>query len=145
MSPNDFLTRMAADVSKRCGICQATVKQVLPAVFDEIRYRLIEGTYPCVPIDSFGTFGVVNIPERRYHYNYKGADRWITKEPTKRLKFYAAYNLRKELERGEFDSTRRGFTRHPEDPIIRRRKEMKYQKRKNIYKGPTEKVVHTSE
>ena len=68
MLPKKFLETFAADVTKRCGICQATVEQVLPAVFDEIRYRIINERYPCVPIDSFGTFAVINKPERRYHY-----------------------------------------------------------------------------
>ena len=100
MIPREFLQRFAADVVKRSGICQATVEQVLPAVFDEIRHRLIEGRYPCVPIDSFGTFGVVDIPERQYHYTYCGKDEMRTLPPKKRLKFYPAYNFRKELEAG---------------------------------------------
>ena len=70
MLPKEYLTRLSAAVVKRSGICQATVEQVLPALFDEIRYQLIEGRYHCVPIESFGTFGIVEIPERQYHYTY---------------------------------------------------------------------------
>lgn len=129
MLPKEFLQRLAADVSKRSGICQATVEQVLPALFDEIRYRLVQGKYPCIPIDSFGTFAVIDVPEREYHYTYNGADEWRTLPATKRLKFNAAYNLKRELDQGEFDPTRRSFRRHPQDPILRRRKQMKYCKR----------------
>ena len=129
MLPKKFLETFAADVTKRCGICQATVEQVLPAVFDEIRYRIINERYPCVPIDSFGTFAVINKPERRYHYYKpsKGKDEWRTLPPKKVLKFQAAYNFRKELERGEFDESRKAFSRHPQDPMIRRRNKMMYQ------------------
>ena len=128
MLPKEFLQRMAADVSKRCGICPATVEQVLPAVFDEIRFRLIEGRYPCVPIDSFGTFGVITKPERRYHYYRpsKGIDRWVDLPLKKVLKFTAAYNLRRELNAGEFDPTRKSFSRHPQDPKIKKRNKMLY-------------------
>ena len=121
---------MAKAVAERCGICTATVEVVLPAVFDEIRQRLVEGTYPCVPIDSFGTFAVVNIPARRYHYYRpeKGIDRWVDLPATRRLKFGMAYNLKRELDWQQFDPSRKSFSRHPEDPIIKRRKQMKYRK-----------------
>ena len=141
MFPKENLTKFAAAVSKRCGICQATVEQVLPAMFDEIRFRLVEGKYPNIPIDSFGTFAVVTIPEREYHYTYKGADEIRHLPPKKRLKFAAAYNFRKELESGIFDPTRRSFTRHPKDPIIRRRQDMRYKPNKTgMFKGATKKV-----
>ena len=140
MLPKQFLTQLARDVSKRCGICQATVEQVLPACFDEIRYRLIEDKYPYVPIDSFGTFGVITKPARRYHYYRpsKGIDRWVDLPPKKVLKFAAAYNMRRELENGHFDSTRKSFTHHPDDKAIRKRKNMVYQpKRHPISKDQT--------
>ena len=128
MFPREIKQRLAADVSKRCGISPATVEVVLPAVFDEIRYRLIEGKYPCVPIDSFGTFGVYTKPARRYHYYRpsKGIDRWVDLPPKKVLKFVAAYNLRRELNAGEYDPTRKSFTRHPKDPMIKKRNKMLY-------------------
>lgn len=137
MLPKEYLQRFAANVVKRCGICQATVEQVLPAVFDEIRYQLTESNHPCVPIDSFGTFAVIDVPERKYHYTYK-CDEIRTLPATRRLKFRPAYNFRKELESGQFDSTRKSFRRHPKDPIIRKRKDMKYQPNKHgVYKGAT--------
>jgi len=141
MQPREYLQKFAAAVVKRSGICLATVEQVLPAVFDEIRYQLCEGNYKCVPIDSFGTFGVVEIPERQYHYTYKGADEMRTLPLQKRLKFYPTRNLRQEMEAGQFDPSRRSFKRHPDDPIIRKRKNMKYQPmKKGVYKGATQKV-----
>ena len=124
------MQRLAAAVVKRSGICLATVEAVLPAVFDEIRYQLIEGKYPCVPIDSFGTFAVVDIPERKRRYTYKGADEIRTYPPEKRLKFRPARNMKRELEQGSFDPTRKSFSRHPKDPILRRRHNMRYQPRK---------------
>lgn len=140
MFPREFLQRFSAAVTKRCGICQATVEQVLPAVFDEIRYMLIEGNYPCVPIESFGTFGVVDIPEREYHYTYK-CDKIVHLPAKKKLKFYMTRNMRQELERGQFDPTRKSFEHHPDDPRIRKRKQMKYRDRKtNSYKGTTRRV-----
>ena len=141
MQPKEYLQRLAAAVTKRSGINQATVERVLPAVFDEIRYQLIEGKYPCVPIESFGTFGVVTLPKRKHHYTYKGADEWRELPETKKLKFYMTRNFRRELEAGEFDSTRQSFRRHPKDPAIRKRKNMKYQpNRHGVFKGATIKV-----
>ena len=139
MLPKEFLRKLAADVTKRCGICQATVEQVLPALFDEIRFRLVEGKYPCIPIESFGTFGVVTIPEREYHYTYGGKDEIRTLPSKKKLKFYMTRNFRQELERGEFDSTRQSFRRHPKDPAIRKRKSMGYRpKNQPVHKGITQ-------
>ena len=138
MMPKQVLQKFAADVTKRCGICQATVEQVLPAVFDEIRCRLVEGRYPCIPIDSFGTFAVINVPEREYMYHYKGIRELRTLPPAKRLKFAMARNMKRELQEGRFDPTRKSFSRHPDDPIIRRRRELRYQKpRPEIYKSTT--------
>ena len=139
MIPREYLQRIASNVVKRSGICQATVEQVLPALFDEIRYQLCEGKYNCVPIESFGTFGIVEIPEREYHYTYKGADEMRTLPPCKRLKFLPARNLRREVENGQFDPTRKSFRRHPDDPPIRKRKNMKYQpNKKGVFKGQTQ-------
>lgn len=141
MQPKEYLTRLAAAVVKRSGICQATVEQVLPALFDEIRYQLCEGENHCVPIDSFGTFGIVEIPERLYHYTYKGLDEIRTLPPKKRLKFYPTRNMRREMEQGQFDSSRRSFRRHPDDPIIRKRLNIRYQPvKKGIYKGATQQI-----
>ena len=138
MLPKVYLQQLAAAIVKRSGICQATVEAVLPHVFDEIRYQLIEGHYPCVPIDSFGTFSVIEKPSRRYHYYRpeKGIDRWVDLPPKRVLKFAAAYNMRRELQAGVFDDSRKSFSRHPKDPAIRKRKQMKYQpRRRDISKG----------
>ena len=129
MLPKQYLQKLAAAVSKRSGICQATVETVLPALFDEIRYQLIEGQRPCVPIDSFGTFAVVDVPERERRYVYKDTDEVRHYPATKRLKFRPAYNMKRELDRGEYDPTRHSFSRHPQDPIIRKRQNMMYCKR----------------
>lgn len=127
MYPKQYLQKFAAAVVKRSGICQATVEQVLPAVFDEIRYQLCEAKRPCIPIDSFGTFAVIDVPERTRRYTYKDTDELRTYPPEKRLKFRPAKNMKRELQQGRFDPTRRSFTRHPQDPIIRKRRQMHYQ------------------
>lgn len=127
MRPHEYKSHFISAVVKRSGICRATVEQVLPAVFDEIRHQLTEGCL-CVPIESFGTFAVVDIPERQYHYTYGGRDELRTVPPCKRLKFAPTRNLRREVDAGTFDPSRRSFVRHPDDPIIRKRKELKYQK-----------------
>ena len=138
MQPKKFFTRFAADVVKRSGICQATVEAVLPHVFDEIRSRLAEGRYPCVPIESFGTFGVVDIPAREYHNTYKGQNRLVQLPPRKRFKFYPTRNLTREIEAGQFDPSRRSFVHHSDDPTIRKREKMKYQPLKTkVFKGQT--------
>ena len=116
-------------VVKRSGVCRATVEQVLPAVFDEIRYQLTEGCH-FVPIESFGTFAVVDIPERKYHYTYGGRDEIRTVPPCKRLKFAPASNMRREVQAGTYDPTRRSFTRHPKDHPGRPRK---YQSNKKVF------------
>ena len=124
MLPKEFLQKFAADVSKRCGICQATVEQVLPACFDEIRYRLCEAKYPCVPIESFGTFAIVEIPERERRYTYKDTDEIRHYPPKQQLKFAPTRNTRREIQDHKFDQTRRSFIRHPADPPIRKRKNL---------------------
>ena len=127
MLPQQNLKKFAAAVVRRSGICMPTVEQVLPAVFDEIRFQLCEAKRPCVPIDSFGTFYIENVPERQRRYTYKDKDEVRTYPPERRLKFRPAKNMKRELQQGQFDPTRRSFTRHPKDPILRRRQRMSNQ------------------
>lgn len=134
MMPREFLQRFAADVSKRCGICQATVEQVLPACFDEIRERLVEGRYPCVPIESFGVIGVIQKPERQY--KIRGKDEYKLLPPKKTLKFYMARCFRNELEQGAYDPSRKSFSRHPKDPALRYRSQMNYRKDRAVSGSP---------
>ena len=146
MMPKEYLHKLSAAVTKRCGICQATVEQVLPAVFDEIRYQLIEGSYPCVPIESFGTFAVVDIPERQHLYTYKGANEMRTLPAKKKLKFAPTRNFKRELDHGKFDESRRSFSRHPKDPAIRKRADMRYKPNKTgLFKGATRVVKQQSD
>lgn len=132
MLPKEYLNRFANNVVKRSGICKATVEAVLPHVFDEIRYQLTEGNL-CVPIEGFGTFAVVDIPERQYNYTYKQPHRIITVPAKKRLKFAPTRNLQREIDAQQFDPTRRSFSRHPDDRPIRRRKDMQYQPFRNKF------------
>lgn len=125
MLPKTYLQKFASAVVKRSGICKATVEAVLPHIFDEIRYQLTEGNQ-CVPIESFGTFAVVDIPERRYNYTYKEPHRTIIVPAKKRLKFAPTRNLQREVDEEQFDPSRSSFSRHPEDKPIRRRKDMQY-------------------
>lgn len=125
MLPKTYLKKIAANISKRSGICKATVEAVLPAVFDEIRYQLTEGTL-CVPIESFGTFAVINRPEHEFLYNYKGANEVRVVPARMQLKFNPTNNMKREVEAQRFDSTRRSFSRHPDDRPIRKRKDMRY-------------------
>lgn len=134
MRPHEYKKHFIAAVVKRSGICRATVEQVLPAVFDEIRHQLSEGAL-CVPIESFGTFAVVDIPERTRHYTYKGADELRTLPPTQRLKFAPTKNMRREIQEHRFDPSRQSFSRHPDDPPIRKRKDLRYNTRKELYVG----------
>ena len=129
MFPKKYLQKIAADVSKRCGICRATVEVVLPAFLDEVRYQLTEGQWPCVPIESFGTFATIEKPEREY--KKRGVDEWKTLPPKKQIKFSPTRNMRREIESGHYDDTRHAFSRHPDDPPIKKRFQMRYQK-----KGP---------
>lgn len=127
MRPHDYRKHFIAAVVKRSGVCRATVEQVLPAVFDEIRHQLAEGSL-CVPVESFGTFAVIDIPERQYHYTYGGRDEIRTVPACKRLKFAPTRNMRREVvEQQRFDPTRRSFVHNPKDPPIRKRKGLKYQ------------------
>lgn len=139
MQPRKYLQKFAAAVTKRCGICQATVEQVLPAVFDEIRQQLAENRFPCVPIEGFGTFAVIDVPERQHLYTYKGKNEMKTLPATKRLKFRAAKNLRREvIDERRFDPTRKSFSRHPQDPPVPMRNKMLYQPNKHgMNKGAT--------
>lgn len=141
MTPKENCKRFVSAVSKRSGICKATVEQVLPAIFDEIRYQLVEGKIPHVPIDSFGTFAIKEMPQRQYHYTRGGKDELRILEAKRIIKFAPAHNLAKEVKCGVFDPTRRAFTRHPDDPIIKRRKNFKYKPLiGDIPKGQIEKV-----
>jgi nucleoid DNA-binding protein len=126
MIPKSYLTKLASAVSKRSGICQATVEQVLPALFDEIRYQLCEGPWPCVPIESFGTFAITEKPERQY--KVRGKDEWKTLPPKKFIKFSPTSNFSREMVAGQFDESRRSFSRHPQDPPIRTRAHMQCRK-----------------
>lgn len=130
MRPRDYKEHFIGAVVRRSGICRATVEQVLPAVLDEIRYQLSEG-FGFVPIESFGTFAIVDIPERQYHYTYK-CDRIINLPPTKRIKFLPTRNLRNEINAGQFDPTRRSFTHDSRDPLLRKKKDIRY---RNDQKG----------
>ncbi len=148
MKINHHLNLLVSAVVKRSGICRATVEQVLPAVFDEIRYQLAEGKKRCVPIESFGTFGTKALPWRKHTYTYKGVTKTVIKEPTLRIKFLPTRNFRREIESGTFDPTRRSFYRHPKDPAIRRRKDIKYKPMKEgatIFKGQTMPLKDPSE
>lgn len=145
MMPKTYLQKIAAAVSKRSGICQATVEQVLPAFIDEVRFQLIEGNR-CVPIESFGTFALIDIPEREHLYTYKGKTTLKHLPATQRLKFAPTRNMRRELEAGHFDPTRRSFTRHPKDPAIRKRAALCYRadRRDQINKGATREIRPTT-
>ena len=134
MTPKTYLQKFAANVVKRSGICKATVEAVLPHVFDEIRYQMTEGTL-CVPIESFGTFAVIAIPERRRLYTYKGANEIHTLPATLRLKFNPTNNFKQEIANQQFNPTRQSFTRHPDDRPVRKRRNMRYNKRNTIYIG----------
>jgi len=132
--PSDYKQHFIAQVVKRSGICRATIEQVLPAVFDEIRYQLTEGS-GCVPVESFGTFALIDIPERQRLYTYKrDTPELRTLPPTQRLKFAPTRNLRREIEAHRFDSTRRSFVHDPHDPPLRKKKGLRYQ--------PNQKGIH---
>ena len=126
MRPKKLLSKFAANVTKRCGICQATVEQVLPAVFDEIRYQLCEGRYRYVPIESFGIFVIKNVPRRMYHNTRNGKDEWKLLEPKKVIKFAPTRNFTTEVGADTFDPTRQSFVHHNGDPAMRRRIDMQH-------------------
>ena len=135
MQPKKYLQQFAAAVVKRSGIARPTVEALLPHVFDQIRYEMTEGSL-CTPIEGFGTFAVVDIPEREHRYTYKGKNELRTLPATKRLKFTPTKNMKREVDAQKFDPTRRAFSHHPQDPKIRRRCDMQYNKRKDVYKEP---------
>lgn len=139
MTPGKYKGILVAAVVKRSGICRATVEQVLSATFDEIRFQMAEGA-GCVPIESFGTFYTVDIPEREHVYTYKGKSELKHLPPTKRLKFKPTKSFKREvIDDHRFDPTRRSFERHPDDPPIKARMALKYQggKGKTVHKGKT--------
>lgn len=138
MTPKKYFQKFVAAVVERSGICRPTVEAVLPAVFDQIRYELSDGTL-CVPIEGFGTFAVIDIPERQRRYTYNGADEIRTLPPKKQLKFAPTRNLRRDVENGRFDPTRKSFSRHPKDPPARGRSHLKYNPRKKIYVAQVDK------
>ena len=133
MLPKEYLTKFAAAVVKRSGIARPTVEAVLPHVFDEIRYQLCEGQYPCVPIEGFGTFAVIDMPERKRRYTYKGKNEIHVLPAKKKLKFTPTCNMKREIDAQRFDPTRRSFWHHPQDPKIRKRADMKYNKRREVF------------
>lgn len=139
MTPKKYFQKFVAAVVERSGICRPTVEAVLPAVFDQIRYELSEGTL-CVPVEGFGTFAVIDIPERERKYSYKRDVPEIRKLPRKKqLKFAPTRNLRRDVENGRFDPTRKSFSRHPKDPPARGRSHLKYNPRKKIYVAQVDK------
>lgn len=133
MLPKTYLTKLAAAIVKRSGIARPTVEALLPHVFDEIRYQLCEGPYPCVPIEGFGTFAVTDKPERTRRYTYKGKNEIHHLPAKKVLKFAPTSNMKREIDAGKFDPSRRSFSHHPDDPKIRKRANMKYNPRKEVY------------
>ena len=133
MQPKQYLTKFAAAVVKRSGIARPTVEALLPHVFDEIRYQLTEGQYPCIPIEGFGTFAVIDKPERKRKYTYKGKNEIHIIPPKKVLKFTPTCNMKREIDAQRFDPTRRSFWHHPQDPKIRKRADMKYNKRREVF------------
>ena len=133
MLPKEYLTKFAAAVVKRSGIARPTVEAVLPHVFDEIRYQLTEGQYPCVPVEGFGTFAVIDMPERKRRYTYKGKNEIHVLPAKKKLKFTPTCNMKREVAAQRFDPTRRSFWHHPQDPKIRKRADMKYNKRREVF------------
>jgi len=132
MQPKQYLQRLAADVVKRSGIARPTVEALLPHVFDEIRYQLTEGNR-CVPIEGFGTFAVIDMPERRRRYTYKGKNEIRVIPPMKKLKFAPTKNMKREIDAGRYDPTRKSFSHHPQDPKIRKRCDMQYNRRSEVF------------
>ena len=134
-----YFKRLVTAVVQESGICTPTVEVVLPAVFDVIRRELAEGPRHCVMIESFGTFAMIDIPEREHSYTYKGKTTVKRLPATKRLKFSPTKNLRREVDVGRFDPTRKSFKHHPADPAIRNRSQMAYHndRKDQINKGAT--------
>lgn len=136
MLPSLYFKKFVADVVKRSGISRPTVEAVLPAVFDEIRYRLCEGKTPSIQIESFGTIAVTDKPAHQYHSNYKGVQKVCDVPAQKVIKFAPARNLKREIAAGQFDPTRRSFVHHPADPTLRKRHNMGYQKGRPVNARP---------
>ncbi len=136
MLPSLYFKKFVADIVKRSGLSRPTVEVLLPAVFDEIRYRLCEGKTPSIQIESFGTIAVVDKPEHEYLNTYKGANQVKTVPAHKVIKFSPARNLKREIEAGSFDPSRRSFVHHPADPVLRKRQNMKYQKGRPVNARP---------
>lgn len=128
--------RMVMAIVRESGICRQTVEQVLPVAFDIIRRELVEGEKQWVAIESFGTFAIKEVPEREHLYTYKGKSE-MRHLPAKRvLKFSPTKNFNNEVNYRKFDSTRKSFTHHPDDPPIRVRAKFKYKKQNGeISKG----------
>ena len=137
MLPKTYLQKLAAAIVKRSGIARPTVEALLPHVFDEIRYILTEGNQ-CVPIESFGTFAVIDVPARERKYTYKGKNEIHNLPATKRLKFKPTSSMKREIDALRFDPTRRSFSRHPDDPKIRKRASMRYNPRKDVFIEPAD-------
>ncbi len=144
---NTYLKRLVAAVVQESGICTPTVEVVLPAVFDVIRRELAEGPRHCVMIESFGTFAMIDVPEREHLYTYKGKTILKHLPATKRLKFAPTRNMRREVDAGQFDPTRRSFKHHPSDPPIRNRAQMAYRadRKDQINKGATRFIKPTTD
>jgi len=98
-------------------------------VFDEIRYRLTEGKTPSIQIESFGTIAVIDKPAHQYLSHYKGVERVCDVAAQKVIKFAPSRNLKREINAGRFDPTRRSFVHHPADPTLRKRQDMRYNPR----------------
>lgn len=141
MRPHEYKSHFISAVVKRSGICRATVELVLQATFDEARFQLAEGA-ECIPIESFGTFAVVDVPARSYRCRGKDGQVRVKPIPAKRrLKFSPTRNLRREIEQQQYDPSRRAFSHHPQDPHIRTRKNMKYKgSNKNLLLQPVKEV-----
>ena len=134
MQPHKYFQKFAAAIVKRSGISRPTVEAVLPHIFDEIRYQLTEGSL-CVPIEGFGTFAVKDVPEHEFLY-HRGEKREIkTVKAKKVIKFAPTRNLTDEVNRGQYNSDRHSFTRMPGDPMLRKRKDMRYRKVKGYQQG----------
>ena len=145
---NIHFRRLVAAVSRESGICKPTVEVVLPVVFDVMRRDLTEGDKQCVQIESFGTLAVKELSARGYHYRRpeKGIDRWVEKPARRILKFSPTKNMRRAVEQGRFDPSRRSFFHHPDDPKMRYRSQFKTRcENPQVYKSPTVKKKNGSQ
>lgn len=134
MQPHKYFQKFAAAIVKRSGLSRPTVEALLPHVFDEIRYQLTEGSL-CVPVESFGTFTIKDVPEHEFLY-HRGEKREIKTVKAKRvLKFAPTRNLRLEVEGRKYDPERKSFIHHPADPRISKRHDLRYRKQKDYKQG----------